>query len=139
MRAGWLSYIRNTYPDRAATAGPAVLTAAGPADRALWWWRMMLEVVQLLLLLVRLFSAMNILPNSNFEIWNNAYNSANNSYNSKIIAIIVSKYAKDSAFGHFHGFTLGSRASCIKLDHCTLCCSVHCKLGATQILNNHQK
>ena len=42
----------------------------------------MLEVVQLLLLLVRLFSAMNILPNSNFEIWNNAYNSANNSYNS---------------------------------------------------------
>jgi hypothetical protein len=36
MRAGWLSYIRNTYPDRAATAGPAVLTAAGPADRALW-------------------------------------------------------------------------------------------------------
>ena len=99
----------------------------------------MLEVVQLLLLLVRLFSAINILPNSNFEIWNNAYNSANNSYNSKIIAIIVSKYAKDSAFGHFHGFTLGSRASCIKLDHCTLCCSVHCKLGATQILNNHQK
>ena len=98
----------------------------------------MLEVVQLLLLLVRLFSAMNILPNSNFEIWNNAYNSANNSYNSKIIAIIVSKYAKDSAFGHFHGFTLGSRASCIKLDHCTLCCSVHCKLGATRILNNHK-
>ena len=36
----------------------------------------------------------------------------------QIIAIIVSKYAKDSAFGHFHGFTLGSRASCIKLDHC---------------------
>jgi hypothetical protein len=51
MRAGWLSYIRNTYPDRAATAGlavlsaagpavlsavgPAVLSAAGPADRAL--------------------------------------------------------------------------------------------------------
>ena len=99
----------------------------------------MLEVVQLLLLLVRLFSAMNIIPNSNFEIWNNVYNSTNNSYNSKIIAIIVSKYAKDSAFGHFHGFTLGSRASCNKLDHCTLCCSVHCKLGASQILNNHQK
>ena len=24
MRAGWLSYIRNTYPDGGATAGPAV-------------------------------------------------------------------------------------------------------------------
>ena len=126
MRAGWLSYIRNTYPDGVATAGPAVGQGT-------------LIVVQLLLLLVRLFSAMNILQNSNFEIWNKVYNSTNNSYNSKIIAIIVSKYAKNSTPGNDDGFILGSSASCIKLDHCTLRCSVHCKLGATQILNKHSK
>ena len=35
VRAGWLSYIGNTYPDGVATAGPAILSVAGPADRAL--------------------------------------------------------------------------------------------------------
>ncbi len=35
MHAGWLSYIRNTYPDGVATAGPTVLSTAGPADRKL--------------------------------------------------------------------------------------------------------
>ena len=65
----------------------------------------MLEVVQPLLLLIRLISAMNIHQNSNLEFWNNVYNSANNSYNSDIMSIIVSKLQVDtgkfSTFGNF--------------------------------------
>ncbi len=85
-----------------------------PLERALWSWRTILEVVQLLLLLIRLISSMNIHLNSNLEFWNNVYNSKNNSYNSKIISIIVSKHDKFSTSGKDDGFTLEPSACCFK-------------------------
>jgi hypothetical protein len=86
-RAGWLSYIRNNYQSKSNrwTSRWSVM------EKALWSMRRMLELEQLLLLLIRLISAMKIHLNHNFQFWNNAYNSTNNSYNSKIISIIVFK------------------------------------------------
>ena len=87
MRAGWLSYIRNNYQSKSNrwTSRWSVM------EKALWSMRRMLELEQLLLLLIRLILAMKIHLNHNFQFWNNAYNSTNNSYNSKIISIIAFK------------------------------------------------